>query len=925
VRRFVPVLSSVFLIALLGSTTATAEPDPLAGWVTDGRYPIAQRLLNEHRLIPIAEPDVEWTTEELIALERGAAALPRAIVDELDEPIEIRRVHHACLFGVGRFTEGCPTFDRKGRFLLYDVPPLQGEGPVRRLAPLDEQERFEIQRRRAAVHAIMLAFDDEMEWSDSDRWRAINGWRNRRQPFNRDVWGYSRYLGNRSPRLDLVTFAEEWFIRPADVIAEERRGELDPDLSLECQTFTRDRFFSERVAILDPTWHPPDRDRRPPDRQCPAFESWAQLNHVEAIDILVAAATADRPESLYGHLLVHIRYDDRSEGFEPVYQFGAVTDTNVAPLTYFSRGLLGGFLSVIQLNSFRSVDRLFLQYEQRGLRRYVLDLSPKQTRRLMERIWEYERRFRYPYHFFANNCASFLIDLIGPALELDVPDRGRLIVAPTDVLDYLANVENPGRGALLKKRPEMSFSSREVAQKAVNQRREALDALVDSLPAKNAVAERLREYDRVLDTRDPERRSAAYASLQKTLVDVLKGAPKDTVQTAIDYLYYSSRIERYFAEVAFYRVREIKQAAVEEPVNHTAEELLERRRELYEHEDALARFEKLLEWTETAEKRVLDGPYRPFTKKEKAELHRADLTQAAYMAALDAQATVIETHAPDFDGVQYLEAKRERFVAEQKRRDRLATGPSGKGRIEIGGGASAAGLQGPVGSVFGSYSFILERLGEQRRRGFRSDIESQALGFELHVPTVDRFWENVDLDATVFRFLTIEQKLGPVRRGFFDIFGWGADVHLDHDGRRGLDFGGGVSGGLLYPIWQHDHAANHLVVGTWLDVRADLGDQGRLILGGGDAFARLLLHLGGVYANSLRMEVGTRHWFGLESLSWEYEHRARLATEHALFWVGQHPLILSPWVQGQYTTLDYQEDDREFIDVRGGLSVELPL
>ena len=89
------------------------------------------------------------------------------------------------------------------------------------------------------------------------------------------------------------------------------------------------------------------------------------MANLESIDVLVASATADRPESLYGHLLLHIRYAGRSEGFEPVYQFGAVTDTNVDPITYFSRGLFGGFLSVIELNSFRAVDRIFLQYEQR--------------------------------------------------------------------------------------------------------------------------------------------------------------------------------------------------------------------------------------------------------------------------------------------------------------------------------------------------------------------------------------------------------------------------------------------------------------------------------------------------------------------------------------------------------------------------------
>lgn len=905
----------------------TEDLEDLAAWTTDPGFDLARRLWTEHRILPLHELESQWKPEELMALERGAAAVPRIIVDGLPQTVRMRRVHRTCLFGVGRYTKGCPTYDRRGNFLVYDLPPLQGEGPVMRLKPLNADERAEIQYRRAAVHAIFSAFDEEHEWSDDPRWRAINGWRSRRQAMNRDMWGFSRYLGSRTPSLDLVTFAESWLVRPEDVIDPARRDTLDPNMGLECQEFTKARFFAERLALLDPAWHPPARDPRPPPEQCPAFEAWAKLDHIEAIDLLVASATADRPESLYGHLLLHIRYDDRSEGFEPVYQFGAVTDTNVDPLTYFSRGLLGGFLSVVEVNSFRAVDRMFLQYEQRGLRRYELALSPRQRRNLMERLWEYERRYRYPYYFFSNNCASFLIDLIGPALELDVPDRSHLVVAPTDVLDYLADVENGERGALLRKRPEMEFSSREVAQASVRKRREALHAMLDATAAPPKTERLLLRLDRALDDEDPVVREAAYRDIEELLLGMLKTTRGDAVDHAIDYLYHASRIERYFAEVAFFRVREIKMNAVLEPRHYSADELLERRRELYATEDPEERFAKLLEWTEAHEKQIIEGPHRQLTPREQRAMQLAKATEDAYAAALDAQANVIETFRPDFDGVAYLQQKEDAFVAAQKRRDALAVGPSGKGRIALGGAAAVVdGAEfAPHGTVVGSYSFIWERLGEQRRRGFRSDVESRALGFELFVPTTEEFWLNADLDVTLFRFLTIEQKLGAIRRSFFDVFGWGADVRLDHDGRRGLDFAGNVAGGLLVPVWQTDSAANHLVLGLWADARVALTDQGRLSLGGGDAFARLLVHLGGVYANSLRLEVGTRQWLGVENLSHQWEHRARLSTEHASWWVGQYPLVISPWIQGEWTSLDFTGTRTDFRAVRAGLSFELPL
>lgn len=925
-KPWLHVITCAIVAFFAAPTRADAAEDPIAGWVTHPLFNTVQQLAEDYR-VEVIPPDGgsgEWRAEELSAIRAGAAALPTFIIDQLAGPIRLRRVHQPCLFGMGRYTQGCPTYDDDGNFLIYDLPPIQGEGPVQRLTPLNAAERAQIQYRRAAVHAIVLAFDQDAKWSQERRWKEINGWRTSKQPFNRDLWAYSRYLGYRSPRLDLVTFAEEWFVRPEDVIDPSRRDAVDRDLAVDCQEFTKTRFLAEKVALRDPSWHPDHPTSGDPRRRCPAFEKWARLDQIEGIDLLNAAATAASPESLYGHLLLHVRYADRADGFEPVFQFGAVTDTNVRPMTYFSRGLLGGFLSVMEVNSFRSVDRIFLQYEQRSLRHYELRLSPRQTQRLMERIWEYERRYRYPYHFFANNCASFLIDLIGPALELDVPPRGRVIVSPTDVLDFLAEIENPGRGPLLVKRPRTEYSSREVAQQSIRVRTDQLERLLAAANLTTNTARTLRRLDAQVDHRDPDLRRAAYEKIEVNLVPVLRGTDEDVVRLAIEYLYHCSRIERYFAEVAFFRTREVKAGAVAETVNYTAEELLSRRRELYRTEDPEKRFELLLAWTEDAEKRNFEGPFREFTPREQRALVEAEKMEAAYIAALDAQAAIIETHLPDFDGVAFLDAREQRFRQAESARDARATGPSGAGRISIGGTATSTDLQSISGGVQGSYAFIYERLGEQRRRGFRPDIESRALGVELHVPVLEEFWRNLDADFTLLRFLSLEQKLGPVRQGFFDLFGYGLDIRGHHDGRRGLDFAGAASLGLLLPVLHADRFANHLVIGAMADVRVDLGAQGRRIMGGGDAFVRLLLHLGGVYANSLRLEVGSRHWFALETVSYEFEHRLRLSTEHALFHVGQHPFVLSPWLQGEFTSVDYLTDD-DFFGARAGLSVELPL
>ena len=79
-----------------------------------------------------------------------------------------------------------------------------------------------------------------------------------------------------------------------------------------------------------------------------------------------------------------------------------------------------------------------------------------------------------------------------------------------------------------------------------------------------------------------------------------------------------------------------------------------------------------------------------FTTSEEAAFRRETEARTAYMAALDAEATFIETFEPNLDAVAFLERKHTRFVEEQTERDALATGPSGKGRLSIGGSAAAS-------------------------------------------------------------------------------------------------------------------------------------------------------------------------------------------------------------------------------------------
>jgi hypothetical protein len=946
------------MCALCGlcSAAQAAEPDP--GWPADHPERAAIDLLaREFDLV--AAPGL-WQPGELDDLAAAARAIPRGLWRHVPKTTLVRR-RNQCMAGVGRYNEVCKTFDKdKKSFFFYDMPPFQGEGSARRLEPLTRGERERVQRRRGLVHLVMVHVDHKLKWSEGRAWRAINGWKDEdEQPFNLDLWAYSRYLGMRSPHLDLVTFAEEYLIDPEEILrasahptAADRLAKLVPDMALGCQEFTKSRILGRLIAAQDPTFTLPLRglagresatpQERSPAGQCPQFARWADLDHLDGFDILLAAATSDRPESLYGHLLMQVRYRSgeavRSQGFEPVYQYGAITATNVDKIDYFVKGLFGGFMSVVQPNSFRGVDRLFLQYEQRTLRHYALNLSPQQRLQVMQRMWEAERHITYPYYFMSDNCASMLLDLLEPALDVEFPKPIRFALMPTEILDVLASVPNGERGPLLVKRPETHFSSREVALDAIPLRRAALDTLIGRMKGLSARdADALRALDTRLDARSASERQAAYVAMRELLAGLLAARKEDSAQAdsatraAIDYLYYSSRVERYFMDVAFFRKRIIQINAQAEPLRLSAEEQLQIRRDLFREEDLDARQEAVLAWARMGDERLREGETRAFTAEEQAELARLDQTRDAYLESLESLATIIERFDPELDGVGYIDGKLASFEQGQARRDALSLGPAGKGRYVVGvtgGGTGTIERPDAANALWAEIgaSLIWERLGEQRRRGFRSDIESRALGLDAEIRLGDDPLKDMKLDLDIFRFMSIEQKLGPVQDSWTDLFGWGVDIRLAHDGRRDLSFGLEADLGYVYPIWTSDNVANFLVVALYGDARfhwANTRDPNLLGLR-----AQLIgqKHLYGRYANVLRGEISSAQLMDIGGLRYDWDVFASLGTEHILAEINQQVLTLKPYARIEATSMNYQpgQERTAFAAWRAGIRLELP-
>ena len=300
------------LFLLLLSNLAFATPEDSAAlekWAAHADYEKVVKLHEDHGVLLVHSR--AWKDGEVDDVLRAVQLLPKFVAKSLRySPTRIERRAKACLYGMGRYSGACPTFSKDGQsFYLYTNPPVQGEGATRKLRALRPDEVASLMRQRAIVHLAMVRHDQKYAWSLSENWRTINGWDRRgKNAFNLDIWGYSRYMGMQSAHLDLVTFAEEFFVRPQDILrasskpdAMARLKEIDWDLTLACQQFTKIRILNKFIARAEPSWVEPARGKpgAGPLGQCEEFERWADMQNVEGVDLLLAAATSEgRPVGL---------------------------------------------------------------------------------------------------------------------------------------------------------------------------------------------------------------------------------------------------------------------------------------------------------------------------------------------------------------------------------------------------------------------------------------------------------------------------------------------------------------------------------------------------------------------------------------------------------------------------------------------------
>ncbi len=154
---------------------------------------------------------------------------------------------------------------------------------------------------------------------------------------------------------------------------------------------------------------------------CPELDDWmGQIKPYKAT-LIYATDFMGNPSSMFGHTLLRLDPKDQKQLNLVSYAVNyAATVTDSEGWSFAWKGLTGQYPGEYSLMPYYRKVKEYGDLESRDLWEYELNLSPQETRFLVEHIWEM-KNVSFPYYFVSDNCAYRLlglIDLVRPELNL---------------------------------------------------------------------------------------------------------------------------------------------------------------------------------------------------------------------------------------------------------------------------------------------------------------------------------------------------------------------------------------------------------------------------------------------------------------------------------------------------------------------------
>lgn len=153
---------------------------------------------------------------------------------------------------------------------------------------------------------------------------------------------------------------------------------------------------------------------------CAEYAEWLKTGAISSISMVFATGHMKSPASFFGHNFLKFNSANRggsNDLLDDTINFGAEVPENEGGLTYFYKGIFGGYSAVFERQPFFRHMAKYGEEDLRDVWEYELNLSDEQIKIILAHTWELQKA-DLTYYFFRKNCAyqiAKLIALVSPA------------------------------------------------------------------------------------------------------------------------------------------------------------------------------------------------------------------------------------------------------------------------------------------------------------------------------------------------------------------------------------------------------------------------------------------------------------------------------------------------------------------------------
>lgn len=175
-----------------------------------------------------------------------------------------------------------------------------------------------------------------------------------------------------------------------------------------------------------------------PKADCAEFTQWFTDVAPHSTVMIFPAAYLNSPSSMFGHTLLRIDQADvqsnKTALLSYAINFGAYIEGSDNSILYAWKGLAGGYPGLFALVPYQEKLSEYRSLENRDLWEYRLNLTPEETQRMVEHVWEL-KQIQFDYFFFDENCSYRLLELLQVARPgLQLTTQFPLTAIPTDTV-----------------------------------------------------------------------------------------------------------------------------------------------------------------------------------------------------------------------------------------------------------------------------------------------------------------------------------------------------------------------------------------------------------------------------------------------------------------------------------------------------------